>query len=76
MQDKCPNRINDRGGGGGMKMFTYIEGGYENFSIGFWEGMKICTFINFIYPPPPSSNYFMTGPLSSEMTKIEPMILA
>jgi hypothetical protein len=31
------------GWGGGMKMFSYIEGGYENFSIGFWEGMKICT---------------------------------
>jgi hypothetical protein len=30
-------------GGGGMKMFTYIEGGCENFSIGFWEGMEICT---------------------------------
>jgi hypothetical protein len=29
--------------GGGMKIFTYIEGGYENFSIGFWEGMEICT---------------------------------
>jgi hypothetical protein len=26
-----------------MKIFTYIEGGYENFSIGFWEGMEICT---------------------------------
>jgi hypothetical protein len=35
-----------------MKIFTYIEGGYENFSIGFWEGMEICTW-NFIYPPPP-----------------------
>ena len=46
---------------GGMKIFTYIEGGYENFSIGFWEGMEICTW-NFIYPPPPSSNYFITGP--------------
>ena len=33
-----------------MKMFTYIEGGYKNFSIGFWEGMEICTW-NFIYPP-------------------------
>ena len=22
---------------------TYIEGGYENVSIGFWEGMEICT---------------------------------
>jgi hypothetical protein len=22
---------------------TYIEGGYENFSIGFWEGMEIGT---------------------------------
>ena len=31
------------GGGGGMKMFTYIEGGCKNFSIGFWEGMEICT---------------------------------
>jgi hypothetical protein len=49
-------------GEGGMKIFTYIEGGYENFSICFWEGMEICTW-NFIYPPPPSSNYFMTGPL-------------
>jgi hypothetical protein len=29
--------------GGGMKIFTYIEGGYENFSTGFWEGMEICT---------------------------------
>jgi hypothetical protein len=38
-----------------MKIFTYIEGGYENFSIGFWEGMEICTW-NLIYPPPPSSN--------------------
>ena len=45
-----------------MKIFTYIEGGYENFSIGFWEGMEIYTW-NFIYPPPTSSNYFMTGPL-------------
>jgi hypothetical protein len=43
------------------KIFTYIEGGYEKFSIGFWEGMEICTW-NFIYPPPSSSNYFMTGP--------------
>jgi hypothetical protein len=43
-------------------IFTYIEGGYENVSIGFWEGMEICTW-NFIYPPPPSSNYFMTGAL-------------
>jgi hypothetical protein len=25
------------------KIFTYIEGGYEKFSIGFWEGMEICT---------------------------------
>ena len=30
-------------GGGGMEIFTYIEGGYENFSIGFREGMEICT---------------------------------
>jgi hypothetical protein len=50
------------GGGGGMKFFTYTEGGYENFSIGFWEGLEICTW-NLIYPPPPSSNYFMTAPL-------------
>jgi hypothetical protein len=35
-----------------MKIFTYIEGSYENFSIGFWEGMEICTW-NFIYPLPP-----------------------
>jgi hypothetical protein len=48
-------------GVGGMKIFTYIEGGYENFSIGFWEGMEICTW-NLIYPPPTSSNYFMTVP--------------
>jgi hypothetical protein len=48
--------------GGDMNIFTYIEGGYENFSIGFWEGMEICTW-NFNYPPPLSSNYFMTGPL-------------
>jgi hypothetical protein len=40
--DKRKTRINDRRGGG-MKIFTYIEGGYENFSIGFWEGMEICT---------------------------------
>ena len=53
--------VNDWKGGGGMKIFTYIAGGYENVSIGFWEGMEICTW-NFIYPPTPSSNYFMTGP--------------
>jgi hypothetical protein len=35
--------IEEGGGGGGMKIFTYIEGGYENFSIAFWEGMEICT---------------------------------
>ena len=28
---------------GGMKIFTYIEGGYKNFSIGFWEGMETCS---------------------------------
>ena len=26
-----------------MKIFTYIEEGYKKFSIGFWEGMEICT---------------------------------
>jgi hypothetical protein len=54
------------GWGGGMKFFTYIEGGYENFSICFWDGMEICTS-NLIYPPPPSSNYFMTGPLTNKI---------
>jgi hypothetical protein len=48
--------------GGGMKIFTYIEGGYETFSIGFWEGMEICTW-NFIYPPPPSSQLLYDRPL-------------
>jgi hypothetical protein len=52
-----------------MKIFTYIEGGYENFSIGFWEGMEICTW-NFIYPLPPSSNYFMTGPLTVHVSEL------
>ena len=42
----------ERGGGGGMKIFTYIEGGYENFYIGFWEVWKYVLEISFILHPP------------------------
>ena len=39
--------------GVGMKMFTYNEVGYENFSKGFWEGMEIYVIeISFILQPP------------------------
>jgi hypothetical protein len=31
---------------------TYIEGGYENVSIGFWEGMEYVLEISFILHPP------------------------
>ena len=48
--DKCKTNVKTElmiegggGGGGGIKIFTYIEGGYEHFFIGFWEGMGICT---------------------------------
>ena len=42
----------EKGGARGMKIFTYIEGGYENFFIGFGRVWKYVLEISFIVHPP------------------------